>query len=250
MKKLSVERVEKIFISENNRQFEALHDVSFTADDGEFTCIIGPTGCGKTTLLRLIAGLVPLSDGRILIDDQAVNGLNRHCTMVFQQFSLFPWMSVFGNLAFALEAKGIARSEHRRRALVLLELVGLADSIDAKPYELSGGMQQRVAIARALAADPAILLMDEPFGALDERTRQMLQDVMLDLRHEKRKLALFVTHNIDEAIYLADRIIVMASEPGRVSEEIAISLPRPRNRLSAEFTELHVKIRNLLEISF
>ena len=248
MRKLTIESLCKTFTGEGEREVEALRDVQLTTKEGEFICIIGPTGCGKTTLLRLISGLEPLTSGQILIDDRPVKGLNRDCTLVFQQLSLFPWFSVLGNLTFALEMRGEEKGERYRKAMNLLKLVGLEKAAKARPYELSGGMQQRVAIARALAYDPEILLMDEPFGALDERTRYRLQDVLLDLWQEKKKTILFVTHNIDEAIYLADIIVVMATEPGRVVNEISIALPRPRNRLSAEFTELHIKIRNLIEI--
>ena len=248
MNRLILKGVGKTFNGENSRQVEALRNVDLTAGTGEFISIIGPTGCGKTTLLRLIAGLEPLSAGKIMLDEQAVEGINRACTLVFQQFSLFPWFNVIRNVTFALEMRGVEKPHRQQLAMYFLNLVGLEDAAKAKPYELSGGMQQRVAIARALAYDPDILLMDEPFGALDEKTRQKLQDVLIDLWRDKRKTILFVTHNIDEAIYLADRIIVMAPDPGHVTDNISISLSRPRNRLSAEFTELHIRIRNLLEI--
>lgn len=247
MKKLVLKDVSKVFTNDA-RSITALKDVNILADTSDFISIIGPTGCGKTTLLRMIAGLLPLSSGSISLDGKRIEKLNRSCTLVFQQFSLFPWFSVLGNVSFALEMKGIEKTERRSKSMELLKLVGLEDALKARPYELSGGMQQRVAIARALAYDPEILLMDEPFGSLDERTRNMLQDILLTIWYEKRKTVLFVTHSIDEAIYLADRIVIMASEPGRVIEEIPITLPRPRNRLSPEFTELHVKLRNLLEV--
>jgi len=248
LNKLILDNIGKSFIGEDAREVKALSRVNLLANSGELICIIGPTGCGKTTLLRLISGLEPYNSGRILINDKPVQGLNRDCTLVFQQFSLFPWYSVYGNIAFALEMKGVNKSEWDKKVTELLKLVSLENSAKAKPYELSGGMQQRVAIARALAYDPEILLMDEPFGALDEKTRQKLQNVLLDLWREKRKTILFVTHNIDEAIFLADRIIVMATDPGRVRNDVPVTLTRPRNRLSEEFTELHIKIRNLLEI--
>ncbi len=248
MNRLLIDGVGKVFNGDNTREVTALKDVQLSAGSGEFICIIGPTGCGKTTLLRLIAGLESPTSGTIRLDDQPIDGLNKSCTLVFQQFSLFPWLSVLGNIAFALDSKGVPKKEQKREALDLLRLVGLADAAGSKPHELSGGMQQRVSIARALAYDPEILLMDEPFGALDERTRQKLQDVLLDLWRKKRKTILFVTHNIDEAIYLADRIIIMAIEPGRIVNNLSVDLPRPRRRLSAEFTELHVRIRDLLEI--
>ncbi len=249
MNRLILEHVGKVFSGENLREVVALQDIHLSAGAGEFICIIGPTGCGKTTLLRIIAGLESPTSGRIRMDDQPVEGINRSCTLVFQQLSLFPWLNVLENVTFALDSKGNSKTALRQTAMDLLKLVGLDGAAKARPYELSGGMQQRVVIARALAYDPEILLMDEPFGALDERTRQRLQDILLDLWQEKRKTILFVTHNIDEAIYLADRIIVMAIEPGRIVKDFTIALPRPRERLSAEFTELHIEIRNLLEIT-
>ena len=248
MNRLIIKDLCKIFISENERHVEALHNLTFTAGTGEFISVIGPTGCGKTTLLRIIAGLEAPTSGNITLDNQTIEGLNRACTLVFQQFSLFPWFSVLGNVTFALEMRGIDKPTRIDHAMELLNLVGLEGTAKAKPYELSGGMQQRVAIARALAFDPEILLMDEPFGALDEKTRQKLQNVLLNIWREKRKTVLFVTHNIDEAIYLADRILVMASEPGRITDDLSIDLLRPRNRISSEFTDLHIKIRNLLEV--
>lgn len=247
MKKLVLKNVSRQFIN-NSRSTTALKDVNIQAKSSDFISIIGPTGCGKTTLLRLVAGLLPLSSGEISMDGRPVEGLNRNCTLVFQQFSLFPWFNVIGNVAFALEMKGVEKVKRRRMSMELLRLVGLEEVAKAKPYELSGGMQQRVAIARALAYDPEILLMDEPFGSLDERTRNRLQNILLNIWQEKRKTVLFVTHSIDEAIYMADRIVVMASEPGRVIDEIPITLPRPRNRLSEEFTAQHIRLRNLLEV--
>ncbi|MBU1881416.1 ABC transporter ATP-binding protein, partial [bacterium] len=203
----------------------------------------------KTTLLRIIAGLENASSGEILLDGQPVADLNRISTLIFQQYSLFPWYNVIENITFPMEMKGLRKAERRRRAEELIQLVGLQGTEKAAPYELSGGMQQRVAIARALAHDPEVLLMDEPFGALDERTRHRLQTVLLEIWKRKGKTILFVTHNIDEALFLADRIIVMGTEPGRVVEDWHISLKRPRNRLADDFTQLHLKIRNVLEIT-
>lgn len=248
MNRLIIEGVGKVFDNNSLREVIALQDIHLSAGAGEFISIIGPTGCGKTTLLRIIAGLESPTSGRICLDDQPIEGLNKSCTLVFQQFSLFPWLNVLGNVIFALDSKGVSNTVQRQKAMELLKLVGLDGAAKARPYELSGGMQQRAAIARALAYDPEILLMDEPFGALDERTRCKLQDILLDLWQKKRKTVLFVTHNIDEAIYLADRIIVMAVEPGRIIKDIPIALTRPRKRLSTEFTELHIGIRKLLEV--
>ncbi|NQS98897.1 MAG: ABC transporter ATP-binding protein [candidate division Zixibacteria bacterium] len=249
MRDLIIDSIDKVFFTPPDREVTALENVSLRVAGGEFVSLIGSTGCGKTTLLRIIAGLESPSSGRILLDGYQAGDMNGACTLVFQQYSLFPWLNVWRNVVFPLEMKGIPKAERTALAKEYIELVGLSGFESAKPYELSGGMQQRVAIARALAYDPEILLMDEPFGALDERTRHRLQGILLKIWQKKRKTIIFVTHNIDEAIYLADRIIVMSTEPGRVAEELRITLPRPRNRLAEEFTEIHLKIRNILESS-
>lgn len=247
MQQMTLKGVVKVFSTPPDREIVALCDVNLEVGEGEFLAVIGPTGCGKTTLLRIVAGLEMPTAGQILMDGSPVFDLHSICTLVFQQYSLFPWLDVQHNVAFPMEMKGIPRLERTARAREYLELVGLSGAERAQPYELSGGMQQRVAIARALAHDPEILLMDEPFGALDERTRHHLQDVLLDIWQKRRKTIIFVTHNIDEAIYLADRIVVMATEPGRIVGDLRIAVPRPRDRLSAQFTEIHLKIRNIME---
>ena len=247
MNQLTLKGVVKVFSTPPNREIVALRDVSLEVGEGEFLAVIGPTGCGKTTLLRIVAGLEAPTAGRMLMDGSPIFDLHRICTLVFQQYSLFPWLDVQHNVAFPMEMRGLPKRVRLARAKEYIELVGLSGVERAQPYELSGGMQQRVAIARALAHDPEILLMDEPFGALDERTRHRLQDVLLDIWQKKRKTIIFVTHNIDEAIYLADRIVVMATEPGRIVEDLRIALPRPRDRLSDRFTEIHLKIRNIME---
>ena len=248
MKNLTISNIAKVFLTPPGREVIALKDVRLNVEAGEFLAIIGPTGCGKTTLLRIFAGLEIPDSGEISLDEKPLADFPNACTLVFQQYSLFPWLNALDNVAFPLESKGIRKRERRRRAETLLELVGLKEEAKTKPYELSGGMQQRVAIARALACDPEILLMDEPFGALDERTRNRLQNILLDLWEKKRKTIILVTHNIDEAIYLADRIVVMAAEPGRIVEEVRVNLPRPRNRLAEDFSQLHLKLRNILEL--
>lgn len=248
MQELAIKGISKVFNSPPDREVIALDNVDMQIKAGEFVSIIGPTGCGKTTLLRIIAGLEAPTYGVIYLDKAPVTELTRICTLVFQQYSLFPWLDVLGNVAFPMEMEGILKQERFNKAREYINLVGLSGAEKAKPYELSGGMQQRVAIARALAYDPEILLMDEPFGALDERTRHRLQEILLEIWQVKRKTVIFVTHNIDEAIYLADRILVMATEPGCIVDDLKITLPRPRNRLADNFTELHLKIRNILEL--
>ncbi len=247
MRNLSIKGIQKQFFTPPDRQIIALDQIYLDVRGGEFISLIGPTGCGKTTLLRIIAGLEIPNSGEILLDGMPVDDLHRISTLVFQQYSLFPWCSVIENVMFPMEMKGIPKDERQNRAEEYIALVGLSGAEKAQPYELSGGMQQRVAIARALAHDPEVLLMDEPFGALDERTRHRLQNALLDIWKKKRKTIIFVTHNIDEAIYLADRIIVMTTEPGRIQEDVLVDLKRPRNRLDESFTDLHLKVRNILE---
>ncbi len=249
MRNLLINNIGKVFSSTPDRAVTALNSVNLEVKTGEFVSVVGPTGCGKTTLLRIVAGLETPDAGEITLNGVPMNHCSEACTLVFQQYSLFPWLSVQDNVSFPLEMRGVPKGRRRQQARELIELVGLGGVEKAKPYQLSGGMQQRVAIARALAHDPEILLMDEPFGALDERTRSRLQKILLHIWDQKRKTVIFITHNIDEAIYLADRVVVMASEPGRIVDEIRIELPRPRNRLAQEFTEIHLKLRNIMETS-
>lgn len=244
---LKVDQVKKIFTGDRRDKIVALADLSLNCDEGEFLCIVGPTGCGKTTLLRLIAGLETPNSGRIMIRDQEISGMNRDITLVFQQYSLFPWRNVIDNIAFSLEMRGFDRKVRYKRAEELIQLVGLLGFERAYPYELSGGMQQRVAIARALAHDPGLLLLDEPFGALDERTRHLLQEKLLTIWETEKKTIIFVTHNIDEAIFLATRILVMRDRPGGVEQEITVDLSRPRDPRARGFLDLHIMIRGILE---
>jgi NitT/TauT family transport system ATP-binding protein len=215
-----------------------LQNASFDIAQSEFLCIVGPSGCGKSTLLNIIAGFLPPSAGEIRIGGKAVSGHGMDRGIVFQDFAqLFPWRTALGNVVFGLEMKGMPKPEREEIALQQLRLVKLEKFVRAYPHHLSGGMQQRVAIARALAYNPAVLLMDEPFAALDALTRDDMQRLLADVWRETRKTVIYVTHNVAEAVYLADRVVVMTPHPGTVKAEIAIKLPRPRDPLSVEFLD-------------
>ncbi|MDH4191573.1 MAG: ABC transporter ATP-binding protein [Betaproteobacteria bacterium] len=223
--------------------------VNFALGRSEFLCIVGPSGCGKTTLLNIIAGFLLPATGEIRIGGKAVSGHGLDRGIVFQDFAqLFPWRTALGNVAFGLEMKGVAKAEREEIAFQQLELVKLGKFAHSYPHHLSGGMQQRVAIARALAYNPAVLLMDEPFAALDALTRDEMQRLLADVWQATGKTVIYVTHNVAEAVYLADRVIVMTPHPGRVKTEIAVRLPRPRNPLSVEFLDYQKELlRHLTE---
>jgi NitT/TauT family transport system ATP-binding protein len=219
-------------------EVQGVDDVSFSIEPSEFVCIVGPSGCGKSTLLNMIAGFLKPTAGEIRIGGKPVTGHGLDRGVVFQDFAqLFPWRTALGNVAFGLEMKGIAKPEREAAARNQLALVKLEKFVDAYPHHLSGGMQQRVAIARALAYNPAVLLMDEPFAALDALTRDDMQRLLADVWRATRKTVIYVTHNVAEAVYLADRVVVMTPHPGRVKTEVPIRLPRPRAPLSVEFLE-------------
>jgi len=226
---------------------EALRDVSLSVSSGEFVAILGPSGCGKSTLLELIAGLEPASRGEILIDGERVIGPNPKAVMVFQEHSLFPWLSVTDNVAFGLKMKRVAPDERRARVREVLRRVRLEPFARHYPHQLSGGMKQRVAIARALVGNPEFILMDEPFAALDFQTRVLMQQFLLEVWRDFSSTILFVTHQIDEAILLSDRVVVMSAGPGRVLEEIAIDLPRPRSYTSSGFNDYRVRLTAHME---
>ncbi|MEV6132588.1 ABC transporter ATP-binding protein [Streptomyces violaceusniger] len=224
-----------------NTTFTALGQVSLDVGDREFVAVVGPSGCGKSTLLSMVAGLVEPTSGTVTVDGAPVAGPGPDRGVIFQQYALFPWLTVRGNVEFGLKLAHVPAAERRRRAEHAIELVGLADFADALPKTLSGGMKQRCAIARAYAVDPEVLLMDEPFGALDALTRVQLQDQLLDTWTQERRTVLFITHDVDEAVYLAGRVVVMAARPGRVHRIIDVDLPYPRTeeiRLSAEFARI------------
>ncbi|WP_458084326.1 ABC transporter ATP-binding protein [Streptomyces malaysiensis] len=224
-----------------NTTFTALGQVSLDIGDREFVAVVGPSGCGKSTLLSMVAGLVEPTSGTVTVDGAPVAGPGPDRGVIFQQYALFPWLTVRGNVEFGLKLAHVPAAERRRHADHAIELVGLADFADALPKTLSGGMKQRCAIARAYAVDPEVLLMDEPFGALDALTRVQLQDQLLDTWTQERRTVLFITHDVDEAVYLAGRVVVMAARPGRIHRVIEVDLPYPRTeemRLSAEFARI------------
>jgi NitT/TauT family transport system ATP-binding protein len=211
-------------------EVHALDHISASIKPGEFVSVVGPSGCGKSTLLYMLGGFVPMSAGRIVVNGAPVTGPGPDRGPVFQEFALFPWRTALQNILFGLREQKVPKAEAKARAQRLVEMVHLKGYEHLYPKELSGGMKQRVAIARTLAYDPAILLMDEPFGALDAHTRTMLQDELLAIWERDTKTVLFVTHAVDEAVYLADRVLVMTSAPGRIKADIPIALPRPRRR--------------------
>ena len=237
----------KVFQARDGGAVTALDGIDLTIEPGSFTCLVGPTGCGKTTLLRIVAGLLTPSSGTAVVGESPVVGPRQDTGMVFQQYSLFPWRNVLDNVAFGLEMRGIGKRERHARARELLDMVGLTRFARSRPYELSGGMQQRVAIARSLATDPELLLMDEPFGALDERTRHRLQDELLTVWERTGKTVLFVTHNIDEAVYLGQRVVVMADRPSRIADDFTVDIARPRDRVATEFVRALLRVRTVLE---
>ncbi len=225
-------------VSRKFNGFLAVSDVNLEIADGEFVCLLGPSGCGKTTILRLAAGLDAPTEGELFLDSKKIEGVNDECGFVFQEYVLFPWRTVKGNIEFGPEMKGIRKEERERIAQHYIDLVGLKGFENNYPHELSGGMKQRVGIARAYANSPKLLLMDEPFGALDAQTRNLMQGELLRIWQEEHISALFVTHSVDEAVYLADRVMVMSARPGMVKDIFEIDIPRPRVRTSPEANEL------------
>ena len=225
-----------------------LRDIDFTVAEHEFVCLVGPSGCGKTTLLRALAGLTPISNGAARFKGEPVLGPQTQLAIVFQDYgrALLPWRTVAGNIALALEARGIPAAEHAHRILPLLKKFNLADHAAKFPAQLSGGMQQRVQIARCLAQEPEVLLMDEPFGSLDAITRQELQDEVARLAKDERRTVVFVTHDLEEAIYLGDRVIALAANPGRIAEIVDVELPRPRQQLGTREDPRFLQYRHRL----
>jgi NitT/TauT family transport system ATP-binding protein len=246
MGNLEIRDLNQSFPRDDGSQLMVLDHLSFDVKDKEFVCILGSSGCGKTTLLRLIAGLDEAREGSIILDGEEIKGPNPKVGFVFQEYSLFPWRNVIDNIAFGLEMNGIPKEDRYRIAEHYLDLVNLSQFKTSYPSELSGGMRQRIAVARALALEPVLLLMDEPFGALDAQTRNMLQKELLDIWDTTRKTIIFITHSVDEAVFLADRIIVLTPRPGRICQIFPVELKRPRDRTSVEFAQVRRQVLDLI----
>ena len=245
MEYISIAGLSKTFQS-TERSVPALHDINLTISRGEFVCLLGPSGCGKSTLLNAIAGFIKPSSGEISVDGRLVTEPGPDRGVVFQEYAIFPWMTVAQNIAFGLEIKGGSAAGIRERVDGLLNKLGLWEFRDRFPKDLSGGMRQRVAIARLLAIDSPVMLMDEPFGALDALTRRTLQDELLRIWSESGKTILFVTHSIEESLYLANRIIVMTYRPGTIKRNQVVTLPHPRDPAGVEFNELKRELGSLV----
>lgn len=231
----------------DDKETVAIEDFNLHVKKGELISLVGPSGCGKTTLLRAIAGLLQPTSGQIMIGDQQCRGPGSDRGMVFQDFALFPWRTVKQNVAFGLEIAGVPRAEREERTLRYVKAVGLEKFADARIHELSGGMKQRVGIARALVMHPAITLMDEPFGALDAQTRNIMQEQLVEIIQHSERTILFVTHSVDEALYLSDRVVVLSKRPSTIHKVLDLSWPRPRDRTAPEFTQLRRDILAWLE---
>ena len=249
---IEIDKVSKTFETRRDTHHVAITDVSLGVAAGEFVSILGPSGCGKSTLLYVVGGFVTPTTGTVTVSGRAVTGPGPDRGPVFQEFALFPWKTVLGNVMYGLEQTGTAKADARQRARELLTLVHLSPYENFYPKELSGGMKQRVALARTLAYGPNILLMDEPFGALDAHTRTRLQNDLLDIWERDRKTVLFVTHSVEEAVFLSDRVAVMTRSPGRIKEIVQVALPRPRDRatllLDRRYQDLIVRIEQLMDV--
>lgn len=242
--KVKIENVRKVF-STRNGEIVALNGVDLNIKENEFVCVVGPSGCGKSTLLNIIAGLDRPTSGQVLVNDELVTAPGRDRGVVFQQYALFPWLTVRKNVEFGLKLKGISQQEADEITNKYLKLVGLLEFANSYPKELSGGMKQRVAIARAYAVNPEVLLMDEPFGALDAQTRTQLQSELLNTWEKEQKTCFFITHDVEEAIILAQRVVIMSARPGRIKKIIDVNIPYPRTqetKMSDEFNELKNEI--------
>lgn len=251
MTALEITGLQKNYVdSYSGEEVTAIGDVSFSVNEGEFVSVLGPSGCGKTTVLNIVAGFVNLTEGEVVVDGQAVSGPGPDRGVVFQSHALFPWKTVLGNVVFGLRMKGVPRVERDAKGKEFLELVGLGGFEHKYPHELSGGMQQRLGVARVLANEPAVMLMDEPFASIDAQTRRKLQEDLTRIFEKRHPTVFFVTHDVDEAVFLSDRIVVLSKRPSRVREIVTVDLPRPREWRTAlempEFREIANRVNELL----
>lgn len=244
--RLEVNRLGKEFPKAKGGTIKVLDDITFNSSEEEVLGILGPSGCGKTTLLRIIAGLEKPSVGEVLLDGSRIDRSNPKMGMIFQEYSLLPWLTVAENVSLGLEIRKASEEERREKVERYLSLVGLQGVAESHPYELSGGMRQRVAVARALTMEPAMLLMDEPFAALDPQTRGEIQESIIRLKEATGKTLILVTHSVEEAVFLADRLIILSAKPGRIRKIVPVGLRRPRDRASEEFVGLRMQVLNLL----
>jgi NitT/TauT family transport system ATP-binding protein len=247
---LAARNVTKTFTTGKDQELVAVDNLSLEIHEGELICLLGASGCGKTTILNMFAGFTQPTDGEVLLRGQPIVGIEPRCGMVFQSYALFPWKTVRGNVEFGMRMKGLPRAERAERAAAFIDMVSLRGFEDHYPAELSGGMQQRVTIARLLAADPEVLLMDEPFAALDAMTRQVMQEELLKIHEQSRKTIVFITHSIDEALILSTRLFVMSARPGRIKAVIPNTLPTPRHisvQFSPEYGALKSTVWDLIE---
>ena len=245
MSQLAIQGISRVFTGNRGQSTQALLPIDFQVNDNDFVTILGPSGCGKSTMLRIVAGLDLPTTGQVLLDGQPVDGPGADRGMVFQSYTLFPWLSIAQNIRFGLRERGMPEAQQKERCDYFIAKVGLRGFENHFPKQLSGGMQQRTAIARALANDPKILLLDEPFGALDNQTRVLMQELLLGIWESARKTVLFVTHDIDEAIFMANRVAVFSARPGRIKTELAVNLDHPRHytvKTSPEFMELKARL--------
>jgi NitT/TauT family transport system ATP-binding protein len=242
---LEIDRIHKVFHG-NDSFLHVLEDISFVAESGELICILGRSGCGKSTLLKIVAGFIPPSSGKVLLKSKPVDGPGPERCVIFQEDALFPWLTVQENIAFGLKGRGQDKKSKAEEVERFLSLVGLNEFRNYLPREISGGMKQRVALARVLILKPEVLLMDEPFSSLDAQSREEMQDLLLSLWQELGHTILFVTHDVSEAVILADKILLMSKNPGRIREEIHVDLPRPRSRDGSSFLHLSRRLHEAL----
>ncbi|MFB5675839.1 ABC transporter ATP-binding protein [Paenibacillus terreus] len=242
MPTIELRHITKEYENIDEEQTYALQDINLTVRDGEFVCVLGPSGCGKSTLLEITAGLLSQTSGEVLLDEVPQSGTSREIGVVFQDSALFPWRSIRRNIEFGLEIAGVSRDDRRDRVQKTIELVGLAGFEDKYPHQLSGGMRQRAGLARTLVADPRVILMDEPFSAVDHLTRLTLQDEMIRIWQKEKKTIFFITHDVSEAVYLATRIVLLSPRPGRIQQIFEVPFERPRNRNDMELLKIVEKI--------